>query len=85
MTMSPHLVDAAPPAGTDHGDPNPVADSGETVDERRPLVDLFRDLRKRRLNGLSKPSPRSFPRPPASYATEPERRSPPATSSPVTC
>jgi magnesium-transporting ATPase (P-type) len=45
MTMSPHLVDAAPPAGTDHGDPNPVADSGETVDERRPLVDLFRDLR----------------------------------------
>lgn len=45
MTMSPHLVDTAPPAGADRSDLDPAPDSGETVDERRPLVDLFCDLR----------------------------------------
>ena len=164
MTTSPHLVDTAPLASTPHGGRDPAPDSGETVDERRPLVDLFRDLRtsgaglsvreagrrqlvygpntltrragrrwpgellgqftqplaillalaavlawvggtpalavavvavillnagsrssrKCRPNGPSKPSPRSCPRPPASYATASDRRSPPATPSPAT-
>jgi calcium-translocating P-type ATPase len=48
MVLSPHLVDTAPPVGTDP----PDADAGEQVDERRPLVDLFRDLRTTR-SGLS--------------------------------
>jgi hypothetical protein len=43
MTLSPHLVDTASPAGADHPGRDP--DGVETVDERRALVDLFRDLR----------------------------------------
>ena len=52
MTTSPHLVDTAPPPGADDPGPGEVPDTGETVDERRPLVDLFRDLRTSRA-GLS--------------------------------
>jgi calcium-translocating P-type ATPase len=51
MTMSPHLVDT-PPAGADHPTLGPAPDGGETINERRPLTDLFRDLRTSR-SGLS--------------------------------
>ncbi len=50
MVSSADLVDTAPAVGTNHADAD--ADVGERVDERRPLVDLFRDLRTAR-SGLS--------------------------------
>ncbi|MFC4997086.1 cation-translocating P-type ATPase [Dactylosporangium cerinum] len=52
MVVFPHAVEAVPRVDVDQPDPDRAADAGESVDERRPLVDLFGDLRTSR-SGLS--------------------------------
>jgi magnesium-transporting ATPase (P-type) len=52
MVVSPHVAEAAPRVDVDQPGPEGGADNGETADERRPLVDLFGDLRTSR-SGLS--------------------------------
>ena len=52
MAVPTDLVDTAPAIGTDHARPDGAPDNGEVVDERRPVVELFRDLRTSRA-GLS--------------------------------
>ncbi|MEV0134141.1 cation-transporting P-type ATPase [Dactylosporangium sp. NPDC050688] len=48
MAVPPHLVDTPPPVDAHQPSRADAPDTGETVDERRPLVDLYHDLRTSR-------------------------------------